>query len=337
MKGIPVTPQVTRLTFDEAAADLLTEYRTNGRRSLDHLTRRIDLALRPFFHGSRMSGVTTTDIRTYIAKRQAAGAASATINRELAALKRMYSLALQAGNLLHRPYIPMLEENNTRRGFFEAERFRSVRNHLAPNLRPIVTFAYLTGWRVPSEVVTLQWAQVDRKARIVRLEPGTTKNREARVLPYGEIRDLRDLMDRQWRAHQALARHGILSPYVFVRVVRNRKEKTVRVRPIRSFRRAWDSACKAAGCPGRIPHDFRRTAVRNLVRAGVPERVAMQITGHKTRSVFERYNIVSEGDLEEAARKLHGALSGTRLGQSGTDQQPAPTQAEGTSSNKIAT
>ncbi len=88
---------------------------------------------------------------------------------------------------------------------------------------------------------------------------------------------------------------------------RTARQASQKPRPIGSFRKTWIAACKAAGCPGRIPHDFRRTAVRNLVRTGIPERVAMQLTGHKTRSVFERYNIVSSGDLRDAARKLDEA------------------------------
>ena len=87
---------------------------------------------------------------------------------------------------------------------------------------------------------------------------------------------------------------GIVCPWVFHR---DGKE-------VRCFRRSWLTACKKAGVPGNVPHDFRRTASRNLIRAGVPEAVAMKLTGHRTRSVFARYNIVSERDLVHAARQL---------------------------------
>jgi len=292
-RGLPVTPRVGRLKFSEAAEDLLNDYKVNGRRSIDHATRRIDLHLSPVFGGRRLANITTADIRSFTRARLEAHASPGEINRELALLKRMYSLAIQAGKLYTRPYVPMLAENNVRTGFFEREQFETLRRHLPEAIQPVATFAYITGWRVRSEVLTLEWRQVDLDAGIVRLDPGTTKNREGRV--FHLTAELRSLLERQKQLRDDYQQQrGRICPWVFHR----------HGQQIRSFRAAWDTAAEAAGCPGRIPHDLRRTAVRNLVRAGVPERVAMMLTGHKTRSVFERYNIVSDADLVEAARRL---------------------------------
>lgn len=172
-------------------------------------------------------------------------------------------------------------------------------------IRPVITLAYITGWRIASEVLPLEWRPVDFNADEVRLDPGTTKNREGRVFPM--TADLRALLRLRRTEHERVAKAGHIVPYVFFREVAEGRGGKKRPQRIVSFNKAWKSACvAAAGCPGRIPHDLRRTAVCNLVRAGIPERVAMQMTGHKTRSVFERYNIVSEGDLRDAARKLDG-------------------------------
>lgn len=295
-RGVPVTPQVNRCTIDELLADVVTDYTINKRKSLGDLQRRLDLHLLPHFAGRRAAQITTADIRRYTAARQEAGAANAQINRELAALKRAYTLATQGGKVLVRPHIPMLQERNVRTGFFEAEQFAAVQTHLSAPLQAVVSFAYLTGWRVPSEVLPLQWRQVDFAAGTVRLDAGTTKNDEARTFPL--TAELRTLLEAQRAVTDAVQRKlGRIIPHVF-----HRKGK-----PIKSFRKAWARACTDAALAGRIPHDFRRSAVRNLVRAGIPERVAMTMSGHKTRSVFERYNIVSEGDLREAAKRLDAA------------------------------
>src|SRR5262249_15942936 len=137
----------------------------------------------------------------------------------------------------------------------------------------------------------------------VRLDVGTTKNDDGRVFPF--TAELRTILEEQRATADMLGRTGVICQWVFHR---NGKR-------IRRFEKSWKPACRAAGCPGRIPHDLRRTAVRNLVRAGVPERVAMQMTGHKTRSVFERYNIVSSGDLLAAARSMDVFSTGAAQGQ----------------------
>jgi integrase len=186
----------------------------------------------------------------------------------------------------------------------------SVLRHLSVEIQPVIEFAYLTGWRIASEVLPLEWRQVDFDGGEVRLDAGTTKNGEGRVFPL--TAELRTLLTAQHAHHERLKKAGHIFPQVFFREVAEGRGGDKKPQPIVSFGKAWKSACKAAGCPGRIPHDLRRTAVRNFVRNGVPERVAMQLTGHKTASVFQRYNIVSDGDLRDAAKRLDGVALLTR-------------------------
>jgi len=245
------------------------------------------------------------------------GSAKATVVTDLAILKRAFTLAVKAGRLLHRPSFPTIQLDNARTGFFEESEYRALLEELPEYLRPVVTFAYLTGWRVPSEILTLRWAQVDLVAGTVRLEPGTTKNREGRTFPTHTLPELHALLVTQReRTTETERRLGTIIPWVF-----HREGK-----PIRDFRSAWWAACKRAavlkdaeGKPveregkavivrpnllGRIPHDFRRTAVRNLERAGVPRSVAMKLVGHKTESIYRRYAIVAERDLADGVAKL---------------------------------
>jgi integrase len=140
-----------------------------------------------------------------------------------------------------------------------------------------------------------------------------TKNGDGRTFPM--TADLRVVLKAQHVEHLALKKAGHIFPHVFFRMVAEGRGGEKKPRLITSFTKAWKSACRAAGCPGRIPHDLRRTAVRSLVRGGIPERVAMQMTGHKTPSVFQRYNIVSDGDLKDAARKLDAASTRRRVAQ----------------------
>jgi len=190
----------------------------------------------------------------------------------------------------------------------------------------VIQFAYITGWRIASEVLPLEWRQIDFKAGEIRLDPETTKNRAGRVFPMTD--DLRTLLKAQEAARSTVLQAGHLCPWVFWRMVAKGRRGPKQPKAIIAFTKAWKVACIGAGCPGRIPHDFRRTAIRNMVRRGVPERVAMQLAGHKTRSVFDRYNIVSEGDLRTAARQLGGLMAGTIQGQSA----PAAVTTGGTTS-----
>ena len=303
-RGRLIGPTEEKVTFEDMAADVERDYVINGKRSAGTLPRRLR-PLRQHFALLRAVDISADRVRAYIVERQTDGVANATINRELATLKRMFTLAVQAGRLSTRPYIPMLEEHNARQGFLDHAGFQGLRAALPGYLQDPVAFLYFSGWRV-SEMRGLEWRDVDLAGRVVRLRPELSKNKDGRVLPLNG--ELLAVIER------AYAVRRLDCANVF----------HVDGQPIGDFRKAWWRACIKAGLgamvtvespagpkreyQGLIVHDFRRTAVRNMVRAGIPERVAMALSGHKTRAIFDRYNIVSEADLTAATERLHQHL-----------------------------
>ena len=189
---------------------------------------------------------------------------------------------------------------SVREGFFDQNEFEVCKDVLPDYLRAFVTFAYRTGWRL-EEVATLTWDRVDSRQGTIRLESAHTKNKRARLM-------YMDAEVKKVIQHQFATRHPGC-PYVFHRVGGK----------IKNYYKSWRTACREVGLEGKIFHDFRRTAVRNMVRAGVPERVAMIISGHKTRSVFDRYNIVNEEDLKRAAELQEAYLEGQEASQTVTE------------------
>lgn len=292
-------PQLEKTTFDELIRMLRDEYAVNQRRSVRRLETTVK-ALTPAFGHRRACDITLDALNRYVADRLAAGIAPATVKLELTYLHRAFTLAERAGKAICPPF-PVISIQNARKGFFERRDFEAVRSHLPENYRAAVTFAYLTGWRTPSEVLPLRWKQVDFQAGTVRLEPGTTKNDEGRTLPFAVLPELAYVLRSQWEKALALEMQtGQAVPWVFFWNDRG----TIKPIHVKALYRRWKDACKRAGVPERIPHDFRRTAVRNFERAGVPRSVAMRLTGHKTEAVYRRYAIVSEADLSEGLKRL---------------------------------
>jgi integrase len=307
---------VNTFTMNNLLDDLDRYYKTRHRSAWGPLI--IKAHLRPYFGSMRADRVTSGVIDSYIASRQAKGRKDPTINRELGALERAFRLAQQSTppKVSHIPRMPHLKESEPRQGFFEDHEYRALLAALPEEIRPVLTFAYFTGAR-KSEILHLRWDQVDLEGtHMVRLTADQTKAKTARTIPLAPdlletLRMQQDIRDR-WHPR---------CPHVFFRHATGKR--------LINFSRAWWNACKSAGLwdaaagmldkdgkpkgrPTKILHDNRRTAVRNLTRAGNTEAVAMKISGHKTASVFRRYNIVSEADLAEAARRLGAHIDAKR-------------------------
>ncbi|MGA3211614.1 MAG: site-specific integrase [Terriglobales bacterium] len=308
-------PKSERITVGELGEDFLRDYRVNAKRSLYAADIRWKRHLQPFFGHLRAVDISTDLLCRYVDERQKHGAANATINRELAALKRMFHLGYRCTppKVNRVPSFPRLAEDNARIGFLEDMQCEKLLS-ACPNLwfRSLVEVGRTYGWRI-GELLKLRVKQVDLLARSIRLEPGTTKNREGREVTMTD------------------AVHKLLSQCLYAKnpdaFVFTRSDGS----SVRDIRKTWMKACCAAGvghmlcgkcgkvigsnceCSkterrpmyrGLIFHDLRRTAARNLRRAGIAEGVIMKIGGWRTRSVFERYAIVAQSDIQDAIRKL---------------------------------
>ncbi len=276
--------QVNRTRFSDLAKGLLLDYQINGKKSLWRAEINVR-HLEDFFGDCKATDITTNRIKEFITAKQTEDMSNASINRMLATLKRMFNLALQPTPPLvaNKPFIPMLKERNTRTGFYSYEEYAVILDKLPEHLKGPFVMAYFTGMR-REEILGLTWDRVILFDKTVTLDAGMTKNDEARVLFL--TGEMLEMMKGRQRCMDG--------PYVF----------HFNGERIRDFRKAWKTAFKDAGIPVKLFHDLRRTAVRNMVRAGIPERVAMKISGHKTRAVFDRYNIVNEDDLRSGAEKL---------------------------------
>jgi integrase len=253
--------------------------------------------LRRVFGGWRACDIGYDALACYAAER---GTAPATVRRELVLLHRALVLTHRADRLAALPSFPTITVDNARSGFFEPEEWQTIRAELPSHLQDVGDFAYLTGWR-EMEIFRLRWSDVDFERGLVGLPGRATKNGRARVFPFRYFPDLEMALARRrtLTGEVQRARERII-PWVFHDAGEPLFGADGRAK--RSFRRAWRRACAAAGHPSRIFHDFRRSTVRNLERAGVPRAAAMALVGHKTESVYRRYDIVSDRDLSDAVK-----------------------------------
>jgi len=305
-KALPA-PMAARTTVAELLDDLEADFRLRGVKwwaQAKYHAQVVRDALGP----CKAAKLTPADVDRYIEARQHEDYSAASINRQTGLLRQTLRLAQERGTLPNAIKVRRLPEHNARQGFLERADLEALVAALPDDLQDFTRFAYLTAWR-RGEVATLRWSDVDRTGGVIRLRPEHSKNGRGRTVAIEG--DLGAIIERRAQARVIPGRAG--EPERIAELVFHRAS-----RPIRDFRSAWATACIEAGLyrvdgtnpdgserrvPTRLFHDLRRSGVRNMVRAGVRERVAMEVSGHKTRAIFDRYNITSEDDLREAMKR----------------------------------
>jgi integrase len=284
--GRDLTPE--KATIADLCELVMVDYRIRRLRDAKTVEWRYKAHIKPALGSLPAAKLTSAAVRGYIEGRRGDGASDATINRELSIIRRGFSLGRDEDPPLVRraPKVPKIAEDNARQGFLEPEQYERLLEKLPPRLRAIYVCAYHVGTR-KGELRKIRIEQVDFEGGQIRVEKKQAKGKRPRTLPiYGD-------MERWLRRQIDSAPEGC--PWVF---------HNGRGRLVGSQLKGWHEACEAAGLSGLLFHDLRRSAVRNMKRAGISDKTAMDISGHKTRAIFDRYDIVDESDVANAGEKL---------------------------------
>ncbi len=295
--GRYVGPKEERLTVGELLDQYVADLRLRDAKAPDVVERRCRPVKEALGH-LRAMDLTTSILKGYIAERLALGFKPGTVSMgEIAAVRAAFRMAKREQRLYVLPHFPTIKVRNARQGFVEPEHFELIAARMPELYRDVATFAYLTVRRIEDEVLQLPWAWVDLRSGEIRWPD--TKNDEAVALPIMD--QVREILERRRRARLIGSR---LSEWVF----HARRPTPL---SLSSFSEAFRNAAAAAGFPGLMPHDLRRSGLRNLMRSkGVTETVAMSISGHRSRSVFDRYNITSLEDQRRALLSVEEYLKG---------------------------
>ena len=285
-----VGPKEDKWTLADMKKRIEADYERKQNRSIktvEHCFKHLEAA----FQFRRVIDITTPAIQEYAKKRLAAGAARASVNRELAYLRHGFKLMLKAGDISAIPaVVELLQGENVRKGFIAPADFTAMAEKIPDqDARELVAFLYNSGWR-SGEGKKLLWSEVDLDRKMIRLPAEKSKSKKPRNLPI--IGALEEIIERR------LAARRLDCPFVFHR----------HGKPIASFRKAFKAAAKEAGLDGLVPHDMRRSAVRNFRRAGLSENEGMKLSGHETDSIYRRYDIISDDDLTESMNRVQEHL-----------------------------
>lgn len=324
--GLPVNPKAHTILFVRICELVMDDYENENYKSIVHAKGRFVNHIIPYFGTVLATSVTTGMIEEYKTMRRKSGAKLGTVRRELELIKRAFTLAWRHYRIPG-PHIELPTLNNARQGFFEQVDFEHVLEKIKdPDYRDFVYCLYITGWR-SGELKDLRRRHVVLTDDCIRLDPGTTKNGDPRVFPLTDR--LREMFKRRLKAP------GFADDRVFTYQLRFKDGKPRgKRRPVGDFSKAFATACYKAGIPcltepwsyvepksgkliqgirvlksSRTLHDFRRSAVKNFTNMQVPDRVAMDMLGHRTRAVYDRYRIVSKADLETAREKMNEAFT----------------------------